>query len=157
MNRKSRKYQINKGRGSNEKAYKAGHFNRLLLIILFRITVFRGGLTTENLFQNGHITFDFFAGYLEMLRSNMFYEFFYLFVGNIIWFVPFGFLLPCINRRFSSFPQAVIFGFLLALLIEFLQFAFGTGISEADDLILNTLGTVLGYGAYKAMLRFRFK
>lgn len=125
------------------------------LIILLKITVFRSGFFTADLFQNGRLTFDFFAGYLEMLRGNMFYDFIYLFVGNIIWFVPLGFLLPCLNNRFSSITKVLLSGFLLSLLIEFFQFAFGTGISEGDDLILNTLGALIGYGGYSAMLKLK--
>lgn len=127
------------------------------LIILLRITVFRAGFSTADLFQNGRLIFDFFAGYLEMLRSNMFYDFIYLFVGNIIWFVPLGFLLPCLNNRFSSISRVLLFGFLLSLLIEFFQFAFGTGISEVDDMILNTLGALIGYGGYSAISRLKSK
>jgi len=115
------------------------------MIILLRITVFRNGFSFSHMFRNGVITFDFFTGYLEMLRQGMFYEFIYLFVGNIIWFVPFGFLLPCLCERPLTFRRVLFRGFLLSFTIELMQFAFGTGISEVDDLILNTLGALLGF------------
>ena len=35
-------------------------------------------------------------------------------------------------------------GFLFSLLIEMLQYVFGTGFSELDDLILNTFGVWIG-------------
>jgi glycopeptide antibiotics resistance protein len=70
-------------------------------------------------------------------------RFIYLFVGNIIWFVPFGFLLP----RLTGWGAGVVgLAFLLSLLIETLQFVLGTGVSEVEDLILNTLGGSVGYG-----------
>jgi len=123
------------------------------IVILYRITVFRGGFSAQNLFQNGVVSAGFFHDYLEMLRSGMFYEFIYLFVGNIIWFVPFGFLTPWINKRFAAFPKVLLFGFLMSLSIEFFQFMFGTGISEVDDLILNTLGVYIGFLLRKAIVK----
>ena len=41
--------------------------------------------------------------------------------------------------------RTILCGFGLSLLIELLQFVFGTGVSEVDDLILNTLGTLIGF------------
>lgn len=125
------------------------------MVILFKITVFRSGVSFLNLFQSGAVTFDFFDGYMYMLRNKLYYEFVYLFVGNIIWFVPFGFLQPCMRERFTSLWRVLLSGFLLSFSIEFLQFAFGTGISEVDDLILNTLGALIGYYAYRLILRLK--
>lgn len=39
----------------------------------------------------------------------------------------------------------LLIGFLLSLGIEISQYIFGTGVTEVEDLILNTLGTALGY------------
>lgn len=67
----------------------------------------------------------------------------YLFVGNIIWFVPFGFYL----RHFGKVRklwQIWLLGLLFSFAIEFLQYVFGTGISELDDLILNSFGAWIG-------------
>jgi glycopeptide antibiotics resistance protein len=48
-------------------------------------------------------------------------------------------------------------GLFLSLVIEFLQYAFGTGISEADDLILNTLGALIGYALYRLIHKLKRK
>jgi len=126
------------------------------LLILLKITVFRAGFSFLNLFQNGNVVIDFFAGYIDMLRYGMYYEFIYLFAGNIIWFVPFGFLMPCMSERFSSFLRDILLGLLLSFSIEFLQFAFGTaGISEVDDLILNTMGVLIGFVLHKLTPRLK--
>ena len=68
--------------------------------------------------------------------------FIYLFFGNIIWFVPFGFLLKRLTRMTAG--KIIFLGFLLSLFIETTQFIFGTGVSEIDDLLLNTLGAAIG-------------
>ncbi|MBQ2750269.1 MAG: VanZ family protein, partial [Clostridia bacterium] len=51
-------------------------------------------------------------------------------------------------------------GFLMSLSIELLQLPFAVRASDVDDLILNSLGVVLGYGIYalvNAMVRLRRK
>lgn len=115
----------------------------LYLIILFRITVFRAGFSFENLLKNGTINLTLFRGYLPILEGGHWFRFIYLFVGNIIWFVPFGAYLRY-QEKFKATGTIVLLGFLLSLTIEGLQYVFGTGYSELDDLILNTLGAWLG-------------
>lgn len=68
--------------------------------------------------------------------------FVYLFGGNIAWFVPFGFYLAFFRE--VPLRRVILCGFLLSLFIEVMQFVLGTGVSEVDDLLLNTLGSLLG-------------
>ena len=44
------------------------------------------------------------------------------------------------------FLRALLWGFLLSLFVETGQFVLGSGVSELDDLILNSCGAVLGFG-----------
>lgn len=74
--------------------------------------------------------------------------------GNFILLLPIGFLLPILFRNINSFRKILIIGFLFSLSIEILQFfenffriAFPR-IVDVDDLILNTLGTAVGYTLY---------
>lgn len=115
----------------------------IYLIVLLRITVFRSSFRLENLFQKGSIHFVLFAEYFSMLRQGKWFIFFYQFVGNIIWFLPFGAYLYGV-KGMRSVPRIVFFGFLFSLMIETLQFILGTGVSELDDLILNTFGVWIG-------------
>jgi glycopeptide antibiotics resistance protein len=66
-------------------------------------------------------------------------------VGNIIGFAPFGFLLPLLSTRFLSFKKVTVATFCLSLSFELLQLTFRFGSFDVDDLILNTLGGMLGY------------
>ena len=111
------------------------------LAVLLRITVFRNGCFSHGLFS-GHIELDAFAFYFELLRAGNWKYFAYLFGGNIIWFAPAGFLARLWGGRL---PHALLAGFLLSLVIETAQFVLGSGVSELDDLILNTLGALVGY------------
>jgi glycopeptide antibiotics resistance protein len=63
--------------------------------------------------------------------------------GNIGLFIPFGFLLPaCLNGRLK---KAIVIFWTGVLLIEFLQLISKRGEFDVDDVILNTLGFLLGY------------
>ena len=51
--------------------------------------------------------------------------------------------------------QKVKIHFSLSLLVETLQFILGSGVSEADDLILNTAGALLGFALTAFLCRKR--
>lgn len=67
---------------------------------------------------------------------------------NIILFIPFGTLLPILYRKCIDWRKTILVGFLFSLSIEILQM-YGTGITDINDLITNTLGTYFGYHIYK--------
>ena len=111
------------------------------LAVLLRITVFRSGFNLANAFHGGNINFIPILDLAETFLEDK-HAFIYLFFGNIIWFVPFGFLLKRLTRMTAG--KIIFLGFLLSLFIETTQFIFGTGVSEIDDLLLNTLGAAIG-------------
>ncbi len=120
--------------------------------VVLRITVFRSSFTLQDLCQNGKIILTLFEGYIDLIRRGDWFAFTYLSVGNIVWFVPFGMYLQYmgISRRLF---QTALYGFLFSLLIESMQFVFGTGFSELDDLVLNTFGAWIGGAVVKAFRR----
>lgn len=67
---------------------------------------------------------------------------------NICMFVPFGFLLPLGRKKCRVFWRTYLIGFVLTFLIELVQLLLHLGIFEMDDLMGNTLGTMIGYGLY---------
>ena len=67
-------------------------------------------------------------------------------VLNVILFVPLGFLLPFIWKKFREFKYTLMFGFGMTVAIEILQI-FAFRLSDINDLITNTLGTVVGFFA----------
>lgn len=75
--------------------------------------------------------------------------------GNVIGFVPFGFFLPIISYRCRNGWLTGILGFSLSLLVESVQLIGKVGCFDVDDLILNTLGTVLGYVIFRLCNRMR--
>ena len=75
--------------------------------------------------------------------------------GNVIGFVPFGFFLPIISYRFRNVFLTGILGFSLSLLVEGIQLIGKVGCFDVDDLILNTLGAVMGYVIFLICNRMR--
>lgn len=126
----------------------------LYLLVLLRITVFRSDFGSHPLFADGQILWIPFVN-LYRIMTISFGRFLYLFIGNLIWFVPLGLVLPAL---LPCGWKVVGYGFLLSLAIEFSQLMFGTGYTEVEDLILNTLGCAIGYGLYLLICRlFRKK
>ncbi|MDD3278330.1 MAG: VanZ family protein [Lachnospiraceae bacterium] len=70
---------------------------------------------------------------------------FYNLAGNVIGFLPFGFILPVMHRDMKHFWLVVLLGFGLSLLVETLQLVLKVGCFDVDDLMLNTLGAAMGY------------
>ena len=74
-------------------------------------------------------------------------------LGNIFVFMPLGFLMPMIGYSYRKFYKILIISFLVSLNIEVLQLIFRVGIFDVDDLILNTLGGVIGYILFKLVYK----
>ncbi len=73
-------------------------------------------------------------------------------LGNVIGFLPFGFFLPVIDRRLMRRGVLVILlGALLSLCVELIQLITLTGSFDVDDILLNTLGTALGYLLFRIL------
>ena len=69
-------------------------------------------------------------------------------VLNIAMFIPLGFLVPFCFKKLKSLWKVAACGFGATLLIETLQLITNRGIFEIDDLLNNTVGTMIGYGFY---------
>jgi glycopeptide antibiotics resistance protein len=65
-------------------------------------------------------------------------------LGNIVLFFPLGFLLPSIWPKVRRFTLVFCISFIVSLLIELSQFLFTHRVANVDDVILNTLGGLIG-------------
>lgn len=71
---------------------------------------------------------------------------------NAVMFIPFGAFLPMLYEKGANFKETVLVGFTFSLLIELSQL-FNRRVTDIDDLIMNTLGTLIGYGIYCLCLK----
>ncbi|MCY9666496.1 VanZ family protein [Paenibacillus alginolyticus] len=128
----------------------------LYSFLLIKVTLFKYSLrdikrhfsmdyTWENLIKNSNFipfkTIRLFleAEYLVNSAKNI--------IGNVVIFVPFGFLFPLF---FSKLKVGPLFCIALAtsLLIEFVQLFALLGSFDVDDIILNIFGAILGFIAF---------
>jgi glycopeptide antibiotics resistance protein len=105
---------------------------------------------------------------LGMGRGNRLIALVNLF-GNIIAFMPIGLLAPLVVRSSSSsfsssfsgsfsvscsgsssfsWQKALVLGVATGLSFEVMEVVFRVGIFDVDDVILNTLGVIAGYGVF---------
>lgn len=71
--------------------------------------------------------------------------------GNILAFMPWGYMFPEVSRSRRGFVEAMTAGFMLSFIIECTQFVFAVGSFDVDDLLLNTTGASLGYMLWYAV------
>ena len=66
-------------------------------------------------------------------------------LGNLIALMPMAFFLPLLFKKQSKFKNFIITSILIVLCIEITQLITASGSCDIDDVILNTLGSVIMY------------
>ena len=74
--------------------------------------------------------------------------------GNILIFLPFGFFMPMASE-YRNFLGTTVYSLSLSLVIELTQLFMKVGSFDVDDLLLNTIGGMLGYIAFTVCNRIR--
>lgn len=78
-------------------------------------------------------------------------------LGNVICFMPFGFFVPVLKKRSADIFEMALYSFCGSLFIETLQLVLKIGVFDVDDLLLNTVGGVLGYVLYRCLKKVILK
>ena len=78
-------------------------------------------------------------------------------IGNTAMFVPLGIVWPIVFKELDTHTKIIAAGIGCSLLIEVLQLPFYVRVSDIDDLILNSLGYLAGYGIYLLVKKLRKK
>ncbi len=73
--------------------------------------------------------------------------------GNVAAFIPFGVFLPMFYARCRNLFFTVWYSFELSLFVELLQLISKVGSFDVDDLLLNTIGGILGFLLYFLAVR----
>ena len=69
-------------------------------------------------------------------------------LGNVALFIPLGFFVPLLWKRYRKLWKTALFGLAVSLCVELVQLLVGRG-TDVDDLILNTIGAVVGYALFR--------
>ncbi len=90
------------------------------------------------------IPFRTISEYLLFPQDHLRHAFINL-AGNIITFIPLGFFLPYFWKKFNFFTKHLLCSLLIILFIELFQFFTLLGSFDIDDLLLNIIGTAIGF------------
>lgn len=122
---------------------------------IYMIVIFYFVLFSERYGRLSHTTYQYnLELFVEIKRFIIHYKYFTFeeFVtnlfGNIFAFSPFGYLLPFVRKRKTGFFTVLFCTFCFSLTIESMQLVFKLGVFDVDDLLLNTVGGILGYAMY---------
>lgn len=96
-------------------------------------------------------TFLVFTHALNSLKSGNYQYILINLLGNIAAFIPMGILLPMIYKKKRLF-SVVVYGFVFSMCIELSQLLLFRA-TDVDDVMLNTLGTLIGYLIYRFIIK----
>lgn len=117
----------------------------LLVYFLFFSEGYGRGVDPESVYRYNLTPFEEirrFWKYRDVVGDLAFLENIF---GNVVGFIPFGFILPVIVPKMNQGFLIVLSGFLLSLGVETIQLFTRVGCFDVDDLILNTIGALAGY------------
>ena len=66
-------------------------------------------------------------------------------IGNVVCFMPLGFVLPILSRRKWGVFRITLISCLASCVVEAVQLVTKLGSCDVDDIIMNTLGGLSGY------------
>lgn len=69
-------------------------------------------------------------------------------IGNTVMFIPVGIVWPAVLKRLKTPLKVITAGVGFSLGIELLQLPIYERVSDVDDLLLNSLGFLIGYAVY---------
>ena len=127
-----------------------GIYGALMLWLLFDRAGYTGGIpyweqVTQRLNLVPLRTLRLFADLLDSSHPEYVRAAIINLAGNIIMFVPLGFLLPRVFIRLNRFRKVLLTTALIITAVEIIQLLTLVGSCDIDDLILNVIGSALGY------------
>ena len=89
-----------------------------------------------------------FIPLVNLFDYEIFSEALINFIGNTAMFIPLGIVWPSVFKKLNNHGKVIAAGVGFSLCIEILQLPFFDRVTDVDDLILNSLGFITGYGIY---------
>lgn len=93
-----------------------------------------------SIFEIDLIPFDRYGGFRYIILYG---------IANILIFIPVGVLVPLIFDKIIGWRKICIIGLSASLCIELGQLILQCGVCQTEDLIMNTIGTLVGYKVLK--------
>ena len=124
----------------------------ILPIIIFVLYIWQvydltgvGGLSDILYVPDGEINHSIIKAKINLIPLNTIDRSFFL---NILMLVPLGFLVPFIWKNYRKWNKTMLLGAGFSLMIEISQLV-TTRATDINDLIANTIGTLIGYMIWK--------
>lgn len=132
---------------------QVGFYVYIIVIFYFVLFSERYGRLSHTTYQYNLVLFQEIKRFIlyhhyftwEELATNLF--------GNVFAFSPFGLLLPFMRDKKTGFFIVLFETFCFSLTIESMQLMFKLGVFDVDDLLMNTVGGVIGYVIYVILRR----
>ena len=93
--------------------------------------------------------------FVHLMDYPVFREVMLNLIGNTTMFIPLGVVWPSVFKDLNTHKKVILAGVGVSLCIEILQLPFYDRVTDIDDLILNTLGYLIGYGILLLVRKLR--
>ena len=114
---------------------------------LLKVTLFKGGLYGMEATGIRSLNLDPFIGWdkgnpftCDIIKGHEKAEFY----ANLFLFIPVGIIFRTLFKGGKALLKSVVCAFLISFFIEISQYIFAFGITDIDDIILNTAGGFIG-------------
>jgi len=101
------------------------------------------------------VPFKTIIGFLTNTQNISFDVWIYNLAGNIVAFIPLGFLLTAALKKINSRKSIFSISLILIITAEIMQLVTYRGVFDIDDIILNIIGAGIGYHIYKKIKKKR--
>ena len=128
----------------------------LVRIVLFKGLFFFRVVPASSYYKKHHANSTYTGYNLVPFRTIKFFlsdsvstsSAFFNLAGNVLLFVPLGLLLPLVVRSTATLVRTALATLALSISFEIYQRTAQIGKADIDDVMLNTLGGVIGYAMY---------
>ncbi|WP_117170134.1 VanZ family protein [Paraliobacillus sediminis] len=122
----------------------------LFIISFLGISWYSPRVQTDYIDVSHNITpFKTIFTYILNFHHYNFDTWFYNTIGNVLMFIPLGFLLPLTFNNFKRFTQIISTSIILSFAIELTQYLTKLGVFDIDKIILNFIGCLIGFYTFK--------
>lgn len=143
-------YHFYKKRGGKYTVTKM-QFIVLFLLIAWLIVVIGLTMLDRGVNYEGWINLKLFSGYINAWNNWSLSEL-QLIIFNILMFMPLGLFLPLLGKPLRHFSPVLLISLMVTICLEIIQLLTGMGIFELNDVLHNTIGSIIGYFLVAAIL-----
>ncbi len=117
----------------------------LILMVYFLFFCEQLGRTPSTRYHYNLTPFTEIKRYINHIEEIGYFGVILNLIGNVVCFMPLGFVLPILSRRKWGVFRITLISCLASCVVEAVQLVTKLGSCDVDDIIMNTLGGLSGY------------